>query len=353
MRVPLPSADGALICVTAFYDFNVTANARAKYWTVPSMWPYWSGIFPKEVLASQYTAQRAFAPVAYLTARYNGTLPHSLLDTGFQWDMPSSWPSLTWVAQQAVLAIPDSLAKESMESYVRRTSNFSYLPDGVFGLAESDLPPQNFADTSTANLTTARPFGESGNVGDTSTYSKTNWRDGLAIAMANRYTAAAFCSWYATGGSIPGLLAQVRHPLASARAEADARASSTTRLSTRPTASATPATCLKSSPPSPSTRPAAEASTLCRPGEWHASLCPELAPMAASGSGGRTACSRRRSGHSAPASSRPAVPTFARSTRRLDHQMLLLQLHNLLTTPSTGAHLEPADLSRQRAPPDL
>ncbi|KAG9090205.1 hypothetical protein FRC06_001168 [Ceratobasidium sp. 370] len=35
------------------------------------------------------------------------------------------------------------------------------------------------------------------------------WRDALVRELANRYVSAAFCSWYSTGGSIPGLLQQL------------------------------------------------------------------------------------------------------------------------------------------------
>lgn len=103
------------------------------------------------------------------------------------------------------------MTKSSFGSFGNKVSNFSFIPPGHFGLKnEEDLPPQNRVDGS-ANFTSAiLPFGTVGNIGNLNVTKSKTWKQGLAIAIANRYTAAAFCSWYATAGSIPGLLGRVR-----------------------------------------------------------------------------------------------------------------------------------------------
>ncbi len=74
----------------AFYDFNLTSNARGTIFTPATFWPYWDGIIPNEVLASEEVAKQAFSSVRLVMARYNGTLPASFLVSGLQWDAPKS-----------------------------------------------------------------------------------------------------------------------------------------------------------------------------------------------------------------------------------------------------------------------
>lgn len=70
----------------AFYDFNLTANARNAAFTAANFYPMWSGIIPDEILASQPNAFGYFAAVNLVLNRYNGTFPATFVDwTGLQW----------------------------------------------------------------------------------------------------------------------------------------------------------------------------------------------------------------------------------------------------------------------------
>lgn len=56
------------------------------------------------------------------------------------------------------------------------------------------------------NIGPVQSFAANGNVGN---LTGLGWRDALAVAIASRYESSSFCSWYATGGSIPGVLSQL------------------------------------------------------------------------------------------------------------------------------------------------
>jgi alpha,alpha-trehalase len=70
----------------AFYDFNLTANARNNIFTTATWYPAWNGIIPDEVLASQSNAFGYFAAVNMVMNKYNGTVPVTFVGwTGLQW----------------------------------------------------------------------------------------------------------------------------------------------------------------------------------------------------------------------------------------------------------------------------
>lgn len=52
-----------------FKDYNMSSNALSDRWSVAAYYPYWSEIFPDEVLANASSAQKAFSGLAYLTAQ--------------------------------------------------------------------------------------------------------------------------------------------------------------------------------------------------------------------------------------------------------------------------------------------
>lgn len=68
-----------------FYDFNRTSNSHSQIWSPASYAPYWSGIYPPAMIKDEQTAQKALAGPAYLATRFNGSIPASLIETGFQW----------------------------------------------------------------------------------------------------------------------------------------------------------------------------------------------------------------------------------------------------------------------------
>jgi hypothetical protein len=80
-------------------------------------------------------------------------------------------------------------------------SDFSQVQSGQLGFNESGLPPQDPSllgnnslqfEARVAEMQRGKP-----------------WPLAIAIEIANRYMQVAFCSWYSTGGSIPGVLEQL------------------------------------------------------------------------------------------------------------------------------------------------
>lgn len=71
----------------AFYDFNLTSNARGTILSAANFYPLWNGIIPDELLAdgSGATAFGLFSTLNLVLNRYNGTYPVTFLETGLQW----------------------------------------------------------------------------------------------------------------------------------------------------------------------------------------------------------------------------------------------------------------------------
>ena len=176
----------------SFYDFNQTSNNYSNYWTPSSIVPFWAYIWPDSVLQNQTNAQKALAPLAYLTANLNGTLPASVIETGLQWDFPNSWPPHIYFAIAALRNLPLNLTTASYGDYSNAVSQFKYLPTNQLGVNQSEIPTQPIVG-SNSNITNATSIGNNGNVG---TFNNTSsWSEGVAQAIANRYLGASFCSW--------------------------------------------------------------------------------------------------------------------------------------------------------------
>jgi neutral trehalase len=75
----------------AFYDFNMTANARNAQLTAAHWYPLWADIIPDEVQSSEEKAFGAFASLNFALRRYNGTYPATFLETGHQWGKVSDF----------------------------------------------------------------------------------------------------------------------------------------------------------------------------------------------------------------------------------------------------------------------
>lgn len=69
----------------AFYDFNLTSNARSSIYTAATFYPLWNGIIPDEILSSSKNAFSLFSALNLVLNRYNGTFPGTFLETGLQW----------------------------------------------------------------------------------------------------------------------------------------------------------------------------------------------------------------------------------------------------------------------------
>jgi alpha,alpha-trehalase len=183
-----------------FYDFNLTSNARGDFYTPATFYPFWVGIIPPEVLSDQSKAFGAFASIHLVMNRYNGTYPSSFVETGLQWDMPSSWPPHQYIALQALRNLPSNLTSNTIPN----GPSISLVPNGQLGITEAQLPPQPIVGGGNSTGDISKLDGTVVN-GGTSVNGE-GWGQKLQRELANRYTSAAFCSWWATGGSIPNLL---------------------------------------------------------------------------------------------------------------------------------------------------
>ncbi|KAG1899612.1 glycoside hydrolase family 37 protein [Suillus fuscotomentosus] len=200
----------------AFYDFNLTSNARNDIFTAATYYPVWNGIIPDEVLASQSNAFGYFAAVNLAVNKYNGTIPVTFVDwTGLQWDAPNCWPPLQYIILQALQAIPSNLTTNGLPTPSSDQSTYDLVPAGQLGFTEAQLPGQPILGSQTnQNATATGPAADinklSGTVinGGNATAGE-GWRDTLQRELANRYYVSVLCSWHATGGSIPGLLPQL------------------------------------------------------------------------------------------------------------------------------------------------
>jgi alpha,alpha-trehalase len=80
------------------------------------------------------------------------------------------------------------------------------VPSGQLGITEDQLLAQHIRGGGNVTEDISKLNGTVVN-GGTVTNGE-GWSRTLQRELANRYTAAAFCSWYATGGSIPNLLSR-------------------------------------------------------------------------------------------------------------------------------------------------
>ncbi|KAG2223974.1 hypothetical protein INT45_013431 [Circinella minor] len=136
----------------SFFDYNVTSQALDKVFTPASLYPFWLGAVPNKIKHNTKILSRVFDKTQNYLEEYPGILTTSEFNTTLQWDLPNGWPPLQYIAMKAILNV-DSWIKHDKEQ-----------KDG---------------------------FG------------------GLAYTLAQRFVASAFCSWYKTGGSVPGLLKQL------------------------------------------------------------------------------------------------------------------------------------------------
>jgi len=184
----------------AFYDYNLTSNSRNDLYSTATFYPFWVGIVPPDVLRDQSKAFGAFASINLVMNRYNGTLPTTFIETGLQWDMPNAWPPHQYIALEALRNLPSNLTTNSIPN----GDSFSLIPSGQLGITKDQLPPQHIIGG--ANVTSDINKFNGTVVNGGTVVSGEGWSQALQRELANRYISSAFCSWYATGGSIPNLL---------------------------------------------------------------------------------------------------------------------------------------------------
>ncbi|KAG8737849.1 hypothetical protein FRC10_007602 [Ceratobasidium sp. 414] len=191
----------------AFYDFNTTSAAQSEVFSAAAFYPYWMGIWPDSVVKSETKAFQVFSSVNWVVNTYNGTFPSTFLATGLQWDFPNSWPPHIYIILEALAGVPKNVVKKPLPQINSTATSYSLIPEGQLGLPRDQLPQQTLelggyaAPDVNAEKNTVINGGTPGK--------SEKWRDALVRELANRYVSAAFCSWYSTGGSIPGLLQQL------------------------------------------------------------------------------------------------------------------------------------------------
>ncbi|PIL35118.1 hypothetical protein GSI_02906 [Ganoderma sinense ZZ0214-1] len=193
----------------AFYDYNLTSNARSTIFSAATFYPLWNGIIPDQIAASSQNAFGFFASLNMVLNRYNGTFPVTFLETGLQWDAPNAWPPHQYIALEALRALPSNVSGGSLPTPNNGQSTYNLIPANQIGIAEGSLPVQAVAG--------GRNASQSGSAADINKLDGTvfnggnktdgeGWAAALQRELANRYIASALCSWHATGGQIQGLL---------------------------------------------------------------------------------------------------------------------------------------------------
>ncbi|KAI9033627.1 Six-hairpin glycosidase-like protein [Phycomyces nitens] len=133
-----------------FYDYNLTSKAQAIEFSPASMYPFWLNAIPERVKTPQHL-KHVFDQVRDSLSKYPGILTTSFFNTTMQWDWPNGWPPLQYITMQAMFNVDDMLKKLNHKD-------------------KSILP--------------------------------------MLYTLAERNVATAFCSWYKTGGTLPGLLSK-------------------------------------------------------------------------------------------------------------------------------------------------
>ncbi|KAI0329049.1 glycoside hydrolase [Cubamyces sp. BRFM 1775] len=194
----------------AFYDFNLTSNARNSIFTAATFYPLWNGIIPDEVASSSDNAFGYFAAVNMVLNRYNGTMPVTFLESGQQWDAPNAWPPHQYIILEALRALPTNVTSAALPTPPSGKSSFDLIPSGQIGVDESALPGQLIVGSG-KNATKSGPEADVSRLNGTvlnggNATGGEGWAAALQRELANRYVASTLCSWHATGGEIPNLL---------------------------------------------------------------------------------------------------------------------------------------------------
>ncbi|KAF9450542.1 glycoside hydrolase family 37 protein [Macrolepiota fuliginosa MF-IS2] len=201
----------------AFYDFNLATNQRKSFFSVVNFYPLWSGIIPDVLLSDANAAFGHFASLNLVMNRYNGTFPTTFVDTGLQWDAPNTWAPHQYIVLQALRALPSNITSGALPTTGSGNSTYSLIPAGQLALAENQLPQQPKLNPADGNFTSTGP-GADANALNGTVFNGGNATDGegwgqiLQRELANRYITSAFCSWRATGGSIPGVSPRLSDP---------------------------------------------------------------------------------------------------------------------------------------------
>jgi alpha,alpha-trehalase len=175
----------------SFYDFNMTSNARSDFWALSAFFPYWLDIFPPELETDPEAAQKAFAGLDYILAKYDGAVPASLTASTLNWDFPNAWPPLQYILAEGLDKLNANVTNQTYASLVSSVAGngslWDLIPTGQLGMNETDLPeqPGQAANATSAGIQAHDAYADE----------STTWRDAIQHAIVQRYTEAAFCSW--------------------------------------------------------------------------------------------------------------------------------------------------------------
>jgi len=189
----------------AFYDFNRTGNARNTQLTAAHWYPLWAGIIPDVVKTNATAAFATYSSLNMVMRKFNGTIPATYVTTGLQWDFPNAWPPHIYFALEALVNVPANVSSSAIPSAPGNNS-WNLIPNNQLGIAETDLPLQTTDGNNTVSVGTDVNAGNGTVFNGGNSTSNEGWAKALQREVANRYFTSVFCSWYATGGSIPGLL---------------------------------------------------------------------------------------------------------------------------------------------------
>lgn len=177
-----------------FYDFNTSANDRSTVYSPAGLWPLWQNVTPPALENNESLALQIASGQRFLLSRYAGPPSvASVLETGLNWDFPNVWPNHVHTTIRAFETLGNLIRNATTLGNL--TTDFGSVTSGQLGLSEGELPAQ-----------------PQGTVGNTSLWAggqQHPWPMQMAIEIANRYMTDAFCSWYSTGGSLPGVLEQL------------------------------------------------------------------------------------------------------------------------------------------------
>lgn len=181
----------------AFYDFNLTSNARNTFFSAAHFYPMWNGIFPDTLLANESAAFSSFAVVNMVMNKFNGTFPSTFIETGQQWDAPNAWPPHQYIILEALSNVPSNISTKTILATTNNGAgdSWSLIPEGQLGIEESQLPGQRIVSGGNATVTSdlSKLNGTVLNGGN-ATEGET-WATTLQRELANRYIASALCSW--------------------------------------------------------------------------------------------------------------------------------------------------------------
>ncbi|CDZ96699.1 Neutral trehalase [Phaffia rhodozyma] len=189
----------------AFYDFNTTSSNRSTFFSVATFYPYWLNIIPPELEEDESKLFGAFAGLSYILHKYNGSVPASLVYSTLNWDFPNAWPPHQYIILKALRNLPSNVTTTSYSTFAPANETaWSTIPSGQLGLEEADLPAQGGYGGGNRTVYNSDVITNGGNIS-----SSEPWSQVLLTAVVQRYIDAAFCSWYSTGGSLPGILSQL------------------------------------------------------------------------------------------------------------------------------------------------